>query len=602
MPAHLLEAPVVLALAADEDGVHRLVEQAEGYEAEPVPLETWVCKVGPTRALMRHGDERSAVGAEAAGGGAALCDEIGAARPQLLVSLREDGGERCLLRFFHPHAALRARLQPGQRIRARGEIRRELDGWQIMHPQCRSASAALPTALTPVYPTSAGLPQAYLRRAIASGLQRVDLRPTVPDSILEPLRLQTACSLREALSFLHQPAPDADCAALERREHPAWYRLQLEELLAQQLSQLLARRQRHVLRARPCAGGPMAGWPVDGLAARLLQRLPFALTAAQLRVVEDIAADLALAQPMHRLLQGDVGSGKTVVAALAAALCLDAGLCCALMVPTEILAGQHATKLMEWLQPLGVPRVSLLGGQRRAERAAVLATLAAQPAALVVGTHALLESDLPLPPLGLAIVDEQHRFGVAQRLRLRAARADALAPHLLMMSATPIPRTLAMTYYADLDISTLDELPPGRSPILTKLVHERRRDEVVHRLGAVLQARQQVYWVCPLIEESEALDVADTQATHAALQRALPGVVVGLLHARLAPAEKQDVMQRFIKGAVQVLVSTTVIEVGVDVPNATLMVIENAERLGLADGGVHIDHVGLDRARSRHPV
>ncbi|HVR54424.1 MAG TPA: ATP-dependent DNA helicase RecG, partial [Pseudorhodoferax sp.] len=351
--------------------------------------------------------------------------------------------------------------------------------------------------------------------------------------------------------------------------------------LAQQLSQLTAKRERDKL--RPPRLTAIAGAVRDGL----LAALPFALTGAQQRVVAEIAADLARPQPMHRLLQGDVGSGKTVVAALAAACCMDAGWQCALMAPTEILAEQHFRKLADWLAPLLAARgraiVWLGGGQKKKAREAALASIASGEAALVVGTHAVIQDKVRFQRLGLAVIDEQHRFGVAQRLALRGKLAhDGQEPHLLMMSATPIPRTLAMSYYADLDVSTIDELPPGRTPVVTRVVHEGRREEVVARIAEQIREGRQVYWVCPLIEESEAIDLVNATATHAELSDALPGVLVGLLHARMASAEKKAVMALFTEGLMGVLVSTTVIEVGVDVPNASLMVIEHAERFGLS--------------------
>jgi ATP-dependent DNA helicase RecG len=370
-------------------------------------------------------------------------------------------------------------------------------------------------------------------------------------------------------------------AALDDRSHPAWQRLKFDELLAQQLSQQAAQQERARLRA------PALSATRGGLHERLLAALPFALTPAQHRVAEEIAADLARGQPMHRLLQGDVGSGKTVVAALAAAIAVDAGWQCALMAPTEILAEQHWHKLVQWLQPLGVQVAWLTGGRRGRERREHLAAVASGRAGLVIGTHAVIQHDVVFARLGLAIVDEQHRFGVAQRLALRdkidtPSDTQAVEPHLLMMSATPIPRTLAMTYYADLAVSTIDELPPGRTPVVTKLFAEDKRDAVIARIRDEVAAGRQVYWVCPLVEESEALELRDATATHQQLTAALPGHMVGLLHGRMSSAEKAAVMSLFTNGSMQVMVATTVIEVGVDVPNASLMVIEHAERFGLA--------------------
>ena len=366
-------------------------------------------------------------------------------------------------------------------------------------------------------------------------------------------------------------------ATLEDRSHPAWQRLKAEELLAQQLSQIQSKRERDLLRAPALKTQP------GGLHERLLAALPFQLTGAQRRVGEEIAQSLSRPVPMHRLLQGDVGSGKTVVAALAATVCIDAGWQCALMAPTEILAEQHFRKLIGWLEPLGVRVAWLTGGQKKKERAAMLALVASGEAGLVVGTHAVIQDHVQFRNLGLAVIDEQHRFGVAQRLALRGKMAgDGQEPHLLMMTATPIPRTLAMSYYADLDVSTVDELPPGRTPIVTKVIADTRRDEVVERIRAQLAQGRQVYWVCPLIEESEAIDLTNATETHEALGAALPGTMIGLLHSRMAVAEKKAVMALFTSGAMGVLVSTTVIEVGVDVPNASLMVIEHAERFGLS--------------------
>jgi ATP-dependent DNA helicase RecG len=498
-------------------------------------------------------------------------------RRQLLVTV-DDGSDVCTLRFFTFYPSHQKALAPGARVLVRGEVRGGFMGRTILHPAFRAATGTLPTALTPVYPTSAQLPQAYLRKAVQAGLSRADLRETVP----EGAGRQIGWSLREALDFLHHPRPDVSIEALADRSHPAWQRLKAEELLSQQLSQLTAKRERARLRAPRLQAAVQ-----DSLHDQLLQALPFALTGAQQRVVAEITGDLAHHLPMHRLLQGDVGSGKTVVAALAAAVCMDAGWQCALMAPTEILAEQHFRKLVGWLEPLLAARGKtiawLSGGQKKKARDAAMATIASGDAALVVGTHAVIQDKVQFQRLGLAVIDEQHRFGVAQRLALRAKLTlDGQEPHLLMMSATPIPRTLAMSYYADLDVSTIDELPPGRTPVLTRVVHDSRRDEVIERIRGQIDEGRQVYWVCPLIEESEALDLANATATHAALADAVPGVLVGLLHSRMAPAEKKAVMDLFTEGLMGVLVSTTVIEVGVDVPNASLMVIEHAERFGLS--------------------
>ncbi|GAA4426331.1 ATP-dependent DNA helicase RecG [Acidovorax lacteus] len=512
-------------------------------------------------------------------------------RRQLLVQV-DDGTGTCELRFFSFYPSHLKTLAVGARLRFRGEVRGGFWGRQMLHPAFRAASGELPRALTPVYPTVNGLPQAYLRRAIVTALQRVDLPETVaPD--LPPLPLgpglwqpgRSAMTLREALQFLHHPPPDVPLATLEDHSHPAWQRLKAEELLAQQISQLQSKRARDHLRA-PVLAIQTAAEGGD-LPTLLRAALPFGLTGAQERVCAEIAADLARGVPMHRLLQGDVGSGKTVVAALSALVAIDAGWQCALMAPTEILAEQHFGKLVGWLEPLLAPRglrvAWLAGAQKKKERASMLALVESGEAALVVGTHAVIQEQVRFARLGLAVIDEQHRFGVAQRLALRKKlAASQLEPHLLMMSATPIPRTLAMSYYADLDVSTIDELPPGRTPVVTKLIADSRKDEVVARIAAQVAAGRQVYWVCPLIEESEALDLSNATATHAELSEALPGVLVGLLHSRMPVAEKRAVMELFTSGAMGVLVSTTVIEVGVDVPNASLMVIEHAERFGLS--------------------
>ncbi|HET7866545.1 MAG TPA: ATP-dependent DNA helicase RecG, partial [Burkholderiaceae bacterium] len=507
-------------------------------------------------------------------------------RRQLLVRLSDGSGE-LQLRFLHFFPTHQRTLAEGALVRVRGELRGGFLGREMVHPSFKAVApdAPLATALTPVYPASAQLPQAYLRKAITSALGRAPLQEVLPADALPP----GLPSLREALQFLHHPAAGVSLATLGDHSHPAWQRLKYEELLAQQLSQQQAQRERAHTRAPALLAGP------GGLHERLLQVLPFTLTAAQQRVAGEIAADLARPCPMHRLLQGDVGSGKTVVAALAAARAMAAGWQCALMAPTEILAEQHFRKLVQWLQPLGIQVAWLTGSRKGRARQKMIEAVASGAAGLVVGTHAVIQDDVRFARLGLAVVDEQHRFGVQQRLELRrklAAQdpgvldttpgAAPLEPHLLMMSATPIPRTLAMTYFADLDVSTLDELPPGRTPVVTKLFADSRREQVVERLRDELARGAQVYWVCPLIEESETLDLQDATQTHAQLSAALPGVMVGLLHGRMRAAEKAAVMSLFTEGTMGVLVSTTVIEVGVDVPRASLMVIEHAERFGLS--------------------
>jgi ATP-dependent DNA helicase RecG len=501
-------------------------------------------------------------------------------RRQLAVKV-DDGTDTCVLRFFTFYPSQQKALAEGARLRIRGEVKGGFLGWQMVHPSWKQAGGELPQALTPVYSTVAGLPQPTLRKAVAAGLERAELSETIPpDAPPAPGRARD-WTLRQALEFLHHPTPEVPLAALEDRSHPAWQRLKAEELLAQQLSQLQSRREHDTLRAPALHGGE------GGLHEQLLAALPFQLTQAQRRVAEEIAEGLRRQRPMHRLLQGDVGSGKTIVAALAAAIAIDAGWQCALMAPTEILAEQHFRKLIGWLEPLLLPRglrvAWLTGSQRKKERSAMLELVASGEAALVVGTHAVIQEQVQFKALALAIIDEQHRFGVAQRLALRGKmREEGGEPHLLMMSATPIPRTLAMSYYADLDVSTIDELPPGRTPVVTRLIADSRRGEVVERIRAQVAQGRQVYWVCPLIEESETLDLTNATATHQQLSEALPGVLVGLLHSRMPLPEKKAVMTLFTGGQMGVLVSTTVIEVGVDVPNASLMVIEHAERFGLS--------------------
>ncbi|MFM7971635.1 MAG: ATP-dependent DNA helicase RecG, partial [Betaproteobacteria bacterium] len=484
-------------------------------------------------------------------------------RRQFMARLRDDSGE-LVLRFLHFYPSHQKTLAVGARLRVRGEVRGGFFGHEMVHPVFKAVGddAPLAVSLTPVYPTSAALPQAYLRKAVASGLQRAPLQELIPPHLVKP----GLPSLREALQALHHPPPHASLAALEDRSSPAWQRLKWEELLAQQLSQLMARRERAQRRAPTLHAKP------GGLPEQLLAALPFELTAAQRRVVEEIAQDLARAEPMHRLLQGDVGSGKTVVAALAAAVAIEAGWQCALMAPTEILAEQHFRKLVGWLQPLlearGQTVAWLTGSIKGKARKAMLEATADGRAALVVGTQAVIQDTVQFARLGLALIDEQHRFGVAQRLALRKkleGSGTALEPHLLMMTATPIPRTLAMSYYADLSVSTIDELPPGRTPIVTKVFADNRRDAVIEHIREEVARGRQVYWVCPLIEESEALDLQNATETHAQLSQALPGLMVGLLHGRMPPAEKAAVMSLFTAGQMPLLVATTVIEVGVDV-------------------------------------
>ncbi|MQR01374.1 ATP-dependent DNA helicase RecG [Glaciimonas soli] len=509
------------------------------------------------------------------------CDIQYRPRRQLIVTLQDDTGQ-LVMRFLNFYGSQTKQLAVGTRVRARGEIRHGFFGAEIVHPNYKIVleGAPLPCVLTPVYPSGEGLSQTYLRKVIADAMQKVNWQDT-----LSPAQLQTSSPhtfqlmpFEAAVRLLHNPPPEIDEGALEDKSHPAWVRMKFDELLAQQLSLKRAQVARRAKNARALS--------VTGtLSAAFLQALPFSLTAAQQRVLTEIRHDLQAPFPMQRLLQGDVGSGKTVVAALAAAQAIDSGYQAVLMAPTEILADQHFRKIAGWMEPLGIKVAWLTGSLKKKEKLAAQERIASGEAQLIIGTHALIQDSVQFAKLGLVIVDEQHRFGVGQRLTLRnkANNGDSdIVPHQLMMSATPIPRTLAMTYYADLEISVIDELPPGRTPIVTRNIDQNRRDEVIARVHAAAQEGRQVYWVCPLIEESEALQLQTATETYAALAEALPDLHIGLVHGRLKQVEKQAVMEAFIRGEIHVLVATTVIEVGVDVPNASLMVIEHAERFGLS--------------------
>lgn len=510
-------------------------------------------------------------------------------RPRRMLQVElDDGSGRIGLRFLNFYGSQVAQLAVGRRLRAMGEVRGGLFGLEMVHPRYRMLGGAdrLPATLTPVYPTVAGIGQSDLRRTILEALARTDWADTLRPGCAERLGLP---ALMPSLRLLHQPPPETPLSAIEDRTHPACRRLAFEELLAQQLSLKRARAARAGQRAVPL--------PDHAQTQRLLAALPFALTGAQQRAWHEISRDLAGSEPMNRLLQGDVGSGKTVVAALAAMQAIGSGRQAALMAPTEILAEQHFRKLGPWLEPLGVRVAWLSGSLTASAKKKVRALAAAGEVDLLVGTHALVEESVELPTLGLAIVDEQHRFGVAQRLALRATRGDAL-PHQLMMSATPIPRTLAMSYYADLDVSVIDELPPGRTPVITKLVTQSRHAEVVERVRAAVAQGRQVYWVCPLIEESETLDLQTAIDAFESLSAELADLRVGLIHGRLPVAEKAVTMDAFVRGEIDLLVATTVIEVGVDVPNASLMVIEHAERFGLSQLHQLRGRVGRGSAQS----
>jgi ATP-dependent DNA helicase RecG len=489
-------------------------------------------------------------------------------RRQLIVRLADASGA-ITLRFLNFYPNQMAALAVGNQVRCVGEIRQGYFGAEMVHPRFRVVlpDTPLPESLTPIYPTTAGLAQAALTKLIDKALSETPMDETLEAGFLASARLPT---LWDALLFLHRPPADANARALAARQHPAWRRVKLDELLAQQIS------LRRAYRARREIGAPRLVAKGE-LAAALVRQLPFELTRAQRRVCAEISADLHAPYPMQRLLQGDVGAGKTLVAALAICQAVESGWQAAFMAPTEILAEQHYLKLSGWFKPLGVEVIWLTGSQKGRARAAQLA--AARTAGLIVGTHALIQEGVDYERLALAVIDEQHRFGVQQRLALRQ---KGEAPHQLMMSATPIPRTLAMSYCADLDVSVLDELPPGRKPIRTRLAREERREEVMAYVRKKVTAGEQVYWVCPLIEESDSLQLKTALETHAWLTEALPELCIGLVHGRLKSAEKQMVMAEFAAGKIDLLVATTVIEVGVDVPNASLMVIEHAERFGLA--------------------
>ena len=493
-------------------------------------------------------------------------------RRQLVVH-----AEGLALRFFNFYGsqlrAFQRAADEGLLVRAFGEVRAGWFGAEMAHPRYRFVREGdpLPEALTPVYPTTAGLAQALIRKLVREALEDSPLEDTLPGELRARLGL---AGFAESARLLHLPPPGADTEALAARTHPAWQRMKFDELLAQQLSMRLAYRAR---RAREAPTLPSNG----PLLKRFLGRLPFRLTRAQARVMAEILRDLAAPHPMQRLLQGDVGSGKTIVAAIACLAAADAGWQAAVMAPTEILAEQHYRKFCGWLGHLGVRIAWLHGGLARAEKKRALAELASARPLIAIGTHALFQAGVEFARLGLAIVDEQHRFGVQQRLALRR-KAQRPVPHQLMMSATPIPRTLAMSYYADLDVSVIDQLPPGRKRVATRLVSGARRGEVLRRIRAACAEGQQAYWVCPVIEESKEGDLRTALATYESLQGELGSIRVGLLHGRLDAGEKAAVMERFAGGRIQLLVATTVIEVGVDVPNASLMVIEHAERFGLA--------------------
>ncbi len=514
-------------------------------------------------------------------------------RGQQLQAVVEDSTGSITIRFLHYFPSIQKQLAVGSTVRLYGEPREGYyGGLEMVHPRIKSGKAAeteLPKALTPVYPAGEGIQQRWLRKRIDRALLDLDLTDLVPEAVRTKFGLP---GLREALSYIHTPPSGADVIGLQERSAPAWRRLIFDELLAQQIT---LRESRAVAFQRTAP--PLAGDDAE-LVGCFLAQLPFNLTNAQRRVTDEILADLAANRPMHRLVQGDVGSGKTVVAALAALRAVASGHQASLMAPTEILAEQHFRKIAAWLEPLGIRTAWLTGRLKTAEKNAALEAVASGEARIVIGTHALIQEGVKFANLGLAIVDEQHRFGVAQRLALRTRPESALVPHLLMLSATPIPRTLAMSYLADLDVSVIDELPPGRTPVVTKTVKTSRKDDVLSVVRSVVAQGRQVYWVCPLIEESDKLDLTPATVCRDDLQQRLPDLTVGLVHGAMPAAEKDAVMQDFVSGLTQILVATTVIEVGVDVPNATLMVIEHAERFGLAQLHQLRGRVGRGAAQS----
>ncbi len=497
-------------------------------------------------------------------------------RRRSLVARIQDGSGTLTLRFFHFSAAQKNSLEPGTRLRCFGQVRRGSSGLEMYHPEYRKlqdGETPVEETLTPIYPTTAGIGQAQWRKLCAQALTY--LRRSPPPDLL-PLRHPFSFDLCQALQYLHAPPPDAPQDALREGTHPAQLRLALEELVAHNLSLLHLRDLQQQERAPALAAR-------EAELQAFLDTLPFSPTAAQRRVMAEIATDLAEPRPMLRLVQGDVGSGKTLIAAAAALQAIANHCQVAIMAPTELLAEQHWTSFRGWFEPLGISMEWLSGRTRGRKRDAALARIKSGEAALVIGTHALFQQDVAFAELGLVIVDEQHRFGVHQRLALTEKNAPGRGrPHQLVMTATPIPRTLSMVAYADLDCSVIDELPPGRQPVTTVLVDSGRRGEVVERVAAACEQGRQAYWVCTLIEESDALQAQAAEATASELRLALPQLAIGLVHGRQKPAEKEAVMRAFKAGELSLLVATTVIEVGVDVANASLMIIENPERLGLA--------------------
>ena len=516
-------------------------------------------------------------------------------RRNLLVRV-SDGSGQLTLRFFHFSRQQQAHFQPGLHVTCFGEVRKGASGFEMIHPEYRilrqDQDAAINESLTPIYPATEGVQQGRLRYLTDQALLAMKREPPeelLPDSITDKLGMP---SLADAISYLHRPPPDAAVSELQEGRHPCQQRLAFEELLAHYLSLRNLRALAETESAQPLTGGQ------DQLDA-FIADLPFELTGAQTRVVGDILADLERPHPMMRLIQGDVGSGKTVVAAIACLKAIACNVQAAIMAPTEILAEQHWRSFSNGFRPLGIEPAWLSGSQKAAARREALGAIADGSARLVVGTHALFQEGVEFDRLALVVIDEQHRFGVHQRMALRDKGVDNDGhPHQLVMTATPIPRTLAMAAYADLDTSVIDELPPGRRPVTTVAVPDTRREEIVERVRAAVASGQQAYWVCPLIEESDVLDYQAAEKSYEMLIEALPELRVGLVHGRMRPAEKEKGMQAFKEGLIQVLVATTVIEVGVDVPNASLMIIENAERMGLSQLHQLRGRVGRGTAQS----
>ena len=508
-----------------------------------------------------------------------LAETVYRGRRNLLVRI-SDGTGQITLRFFHFSRQQQAQFQPGVQLTCFGEVRKGSAGFEIIHPEYRvlreNQDAAINETLTAIYPATEGIQQGRLRNLTDQALRRMAGSPAdelLPQDIRDKLALP---SLADAIRYLHRPPPDADVAQLIAGTHPCQQRLAFEELLAHYLSL-------RSLRALAQTEDAYALTDGDHEVDRFITELPFALTAAQQRVVAEILSDLGEPHPMMRLIQGDVGSGKTVVAAIACLKAISCGVQAAIMAPTELLAEQHWRTFSDWFRPLGIEPAWLTGSQRAAARREALETIKDGRAKIVVGTHALFQEGVEFHKLALVIIDEQHRFGVHQRVALREKGVTEHGyPHQLVMTATPIPRTLAMAAYADLDTSVIDELPPGRQPVSTIAVPDTRRTEIIERVQTACQAGQQAYWVCPLIEESEVLDFEAAAASYEKLTRELPDLRIGLVHGRMRPAEKERGMQAFKEGLIQLLVATTVVEVGVDVPNASLMIIENAERMGLS--------------------